>query len=310
MKRVLFFVDKEWSLGRFHSDLIKYLFVKGIDSQLLDYRRSYWVTEIEELADVYDYFVTTYHGIDFLHSSYNLPLEKCKVILYHDHDAKEFIKQSQYVQKVASIATVSQSLLKYSEQMNRNIHMCTFGINTNTFRLPLPKSLSTIGFAGEFLTRQQTAELRNASFREAKSYKRGYLAEEIAQELNLPFIIAADRNSRSTFISMPGYYNKVDCVICCSEDEGAGGTVLEGGAAGRLILTTAVGSYSDYVTEQGAIGLSVEENEFKSQAKDILSYYINNSGAFRDKCAEIRNFALDKYDLSNYIDDWVKFLEN
>jgi len=310
MKKILFFVDKEWSLGRFHSDLIKYLFSRGIDAQLLDYRRSYWVTEIEELTDVYDYFVTTYHGVDFLHNDYNVPIEKCKVILYHEHDAREFIKKTDYVQKVASVATVSRSLLRYSEEMNRTIHMCQFGINTNTFKLSIPKSLSIIGFAGQYLTRQQTEELRKTNNIEAKSFKRGYLAQEIAQELRLPFMIANEENSRSTFISMPGFYNKIDCILCCSEDEGAGGPVLEGGAAGRLILTTNVGTYSAYVSEQGAIGLSVDENDFKTQAKDILSYYIKNPGAFRDKCADIRQFALAKYDLSNYIDDWVQFLEN
>jgi glycosyltransferase involved in cell wall biosynthesis len=310
MKRIIFFVDKEWSLGRYHSDLIKYLFSHGIDAQLLDYRRSYCIPEIMELSEVYDYFITTYHGVAVLNKGYGIPLDKMKVILYHNHDAKEFFNSEYDTQTISGIGTVSESILSYSDQINRNISMLRFGINTNTFKMPIPKCLNTIGFGGEYHSREETKELKNYGSIEAKSFKRGYLAKEIADEMGLNFYKAADETIRSTYITMPGFYNKVDCILCCSEDEGAGGPVLEGAAAGRLIITTNVGSYQSFVTDKGAIGLSVAEDTFKSEAKEVITYYKGHPGAFRDKCAEIRDFALAKYDLSNTIDDWVKFLNN
>lgn len=306
MKRVIFYVDREWSLGRYHSDLIKYLFKVGIDGQILDYRKSYTVDEVQELARVTDYFISSAHGINILIEEYQVPKDQLICLLYHTFDAHE-LQRLINVQEIAQIATVSELLLPFKSIFKRDIKLIRFGINVNSFKSKLPNKLEKIGFAGEFNTRQETEELKMQKIIEARRFKRGYLAEEIAYELGLQFYRAV--NTRYTYVSMPGFYNAVDCVICCSEDEGAGGPVLEGGAAGRLIITTNVGSYQNFVTVKGADGISVAEDDFKKEAKDLINYYRSYPGAFRDRCAEIREYAIKKYDMENTIESWCNLLD-
>ena len=84
----------------------------------------------------------------------------------------------------------------------------------------------------------------------------------VAVELTLNFKSAHPHYQ--SFVSMPGFYNSVDVIICSSSDEGAGGPVLEGGAAGKLIITTKTGGFEQLVTNIGAdtvpvkVGLSFE----------------------------------------------------
>jgi glycosyltransferase involved in cell wall biosynthesis len=104
---------------------------------------------------------------------------------------------------------------------------------------------------------------------------------------------------------MPGFYNEVDCVICPSEDEGAGGPVVEGGSAGRLIITTDVGGYRKYITDKGADSCPVPEAEFIEHSIIILKKYIDSPELFQTRCHEIQSYALKTYDWNNFIENWV-----
>jgi glycosyltransferase involved in cell wall biosynthesis len=141
-----------------------------------------------------------------------------------------------------------------------------------------------------------------------KVSKRGYLVSELAQEMNLPFYSA--HPTRQSFVTMPGFYNAVDVIVCSSSDEGAGGPVLEGGAAGRLIITTATGGFSDLVTNIGADVVPVEDNLFKQEAKRIIQFYIDNPVKYRERCKQIQDYAIETYDLSKAIDTWVNLITN
>jgi glycosyltransferase involved in cell wall biosynthesis len=131
------------------------------------------------------------------------------------------------------------------------------------------------------------------------------LVKELAQDMGLKFKLAA--NYHTSFVTMPGYYPTVDCIICPSMNEGAGLPVLEAGAAGKLVLTTPVGHYPEKVGPQGAIPLPYDEKLFKEATSKLIKYYVKNSKEYRKKCEQIQEHA-KYYDWKYNIDYWVKFI--
>jgi len=308
MKRVLFYVDSEWSMGRFHFDLAKFLFRQGIDSQILNYSKSYTWLEIQELSKVTDYFISNGSGVRVLIQSYQVPPEKCIAILLHPVDIEDLVKGNIDVSRLHKIATVAEWIKSRTGCFNRTVQTVKFGINTNIFKCNISDSIKTIGYAAAFHTREETEYWRQINVGQPKVSKRGYLVSELAQEMNLPFYSA--HPTRQSFVTMPGFYNAVDVIVCSSSDEGAGGPVLEGGAAGRLIITTATGGFSDLVTNIGADVVPVEDNLFKQEAKRIIQFYIDNPVKYRERCKQIQDYAIETYDLSKAIDTWVNLITN
>lgn len=308
MKRVVFYVDGEWSMGRFHFDLAKFLFREGIDSQLLNYVKSYTQIEVQELSKVTDYFISNGSGIRTLIQSYQIPPEKCIAVFLHPVDIQDLMIGNVDVSRLHKIATVAEWIKSHASCFNREVQTVKFGINTNIFKSNISDSIKIIGYAAAFHTRQETEYWRQINLGQPKVSKRGYLVAELAQEMNLPFYSA--NPIRQSFVTMPGFYNAVDVIICSSTDEGAGGPVLEGGAAGRLIITTATGGFSDLVTTKGADVVPVEENQFKQEAKKILQYYIDNPIKYRERCRQIQEYAVETYDLTKTIHTWVDLINN
>ena len=303
-KKVIFFVDHEWSMGRVHTDLVKYLYKNGIESNLLSYSKSYTYNEIFELGKVYDLFVSNSAGIHILTTQYGIPLEQCILMLYHPIDLEDALKYKLDLTKVYKITTSCSWIIPLCKEAGiDNVYLTRLGINTDAFKLPISDSLKTIGYAQAFHSRETTEYWRNIGNNIPAAFKRGYLVQEIANELQLPFKSA--NPDRQTFLSMPGFYNTVDVVICSSQDEGVGGSMLEAAAAGRLCITTDVGSYREFIGPEGADAYPVEEKEFKEAVKEKILFYINNPKLYRERCKELQNNALKKYDFSNVILDWI-----
>lgn len=309
MTRIVFFTDTEWSLGRFYTELTKRLWSYNIDCHILYWGKSYNREEIQEQIAITDFWVTNPHAIQILHNDYGIPLEKCIAVIYHTIDAEELKQCNLNTDRLRKLATVSPIIQSQCLNWSRIPEIVSFGINTNAFKCSLPSQLKTLGFGGVYATREHTVEWEKHSqlCLQPLVFKRGYLVKEIADELNLSLKIA--NSYHTTFNTMPGFYNSVDCIICASRDEGAGGPVLEGGAAGRLIITTKTGTYHNLITKKGADGVSVSEELFKKETIQLLKYYINNPKAFQNRCAEIQEYALKTYDFINCIDQWVNLLK-
>jgi hypothetical protein len=306
MKRLIFYVDAEWSMGRFHSDLVKFLFKEGIESQIIDYKKSYTMPELHEQIDVNDYFISNGSGVAVLINSYRIPPEKCIPIILHTVDIKDLIAANVDIKRLPKVAAIADWLIPHCGIFNKEIYPVKFGINTLAFRSEPSQALSRIGYGAAYHSREETEHWKQIDIGQPKVTKRGYLVKEIAEEMNLPFKSA--HPDRRSFVTMPGFYKSIDVIICASSDEGAGGPVLEGGAAGKLILTTATGGFSDFVTTIGADVIPVEEQALKEEAKRLLHYYIDNPIAYRERCYQIQDYALKKYDLSNAIQSWLDLI--
>lgn len=305
-KRILFFMANNWSFGRFINDLSKYLFQYNFDCTLLDYSVVYKYEEFHELAKLADWIVTTPSGVKAL-PSYGIPYEKMIMIMYHSVDVQDVRTFDIPINLIHRTCAINEHVKSLCYNFPVPVELVDFGINTNTFKATPSTELKRVGFSGVFLTREQTQKAIQENNFEPKIYKRGYLALEAAQITGLEFIPAMGQGL-VPYQFMPGYYPSVDAILSCSIDEGASGSVLEGGAAGRLIITTNAGSWSNFVTDKGAHGLPVSDEEYLHSAVELLNYYKSNPTAYRNRCYEIQEYAQKKYDLSNYIYSWIRVL--
>lgn len=302
-KRILFFMANNWSFGRFISDLSKYLFQYNFDCTLLDYSVVYRYEEFHELAKMSDWIVTTPSGVKAL-PSYGVPYEKMIMIMYHSVDVNDVRIFKLPINLVHKVCAINEQVKSLCTDFNVPVELVDFGINTETFRAKPSEQLRRVGFSGAYLTRAETVKAIQENNLEPKIYKRGYLAMEAALLCGLEFKPAIGY----AYQSMPGYYSSVDAILSCSIDEGAGGSVLEGGAAGRLIITTNSGNYKSLVTEKGAHGVPISDEEYLQSAVDLLNYYKNNPVAYKDRCLEIQEYSMKTYDLKNYLHSWIKVL--
>ena len=108
---------------------------------------------------------------------------------------------------------------------------------------------------------------------------------------------------------MPGFYRNIDAVVAASTEEGAGLPVMEGGAAGKLVISTAVGHWAQRIGDAGGYAVPTDENEFLERTVEILSYYKSNPDKYRQRCLEIQNHA-KTYDWQYVIDKWVNILSD
>jgi glycosyltransferase involved in cell wall biosynthesis len=166
------------------------------------------------------------------------------------------------------------------------------GINTNSFYSKPNDSLCTVGCMnlGQVGVHQHI--------------KRPWLLEIATQRSGLNIKAAASYHH--SFITMPGFYKKVDAVLIASTEEGAGLPVLEAGAAGKLVISTPVGHYSR-VGLKGADFVPIVEHEFIEKTVELLSYYKSNSEKYRQRCLEIQHHA-QSYDWKYVIDNWIEIL--
>jgi glycosyltransferase involved in cell wall biosynthesis len=106
---------------------------------------------------------------------------------------------------------------------------------------------------------------------------------------------------------MPGFYKRVDAIVCASTEEGAGLPVLEGGAAGKLVIGTAVGHWDQRVGTKGGDVVPILEDEFLEKTVELLCYYKDNPLKYIERCMEIQEHS-KTYDWSYVIDKWVRIL--
>jgi glycosyltransferase involved in cell wall biosynthesis len=221
--------------------------------------------------------------------------------LLHFHGTDDFDKFKRY-------ACVSQWLVDLSKELGiqRPAELTPVAVNFNSFYSPPNDSLKVVGYTGSFHAKEEFAQDMVASdLAQPKYHKRGWLVEEAVKRAGLEFRVA--QRYHNSYITMPGFYKGIDAVIAASTEEGAGLPVMEGGAAGKLVISTAVGHWNQRIGAAGGYAVPVEENEFLERTVEILSYYKDNPTAYKNRCLEIQDHA-KSYDWKYVIDKWVNIL--
>lgn len=319
MKRVIFYIEPEWAFGVIHHELAKYLHTYQINCRLLPWNKSYTLDEMRELDQVTDLYVTTPHGWRFLGYDYrSAPPEKCVIVnhskldmidLMHYYGTEDFNKFYKY-------SSVSKWLQGVSKELGilRESEYSPLGINYDWFFGEPSDRLTTLGYGGTYHGRSNNSQTIDPKSVDPTTYftstitdlKRSYLVKEIAEKLGLNFKVA--QHYHNTYVTMPGYYRSIDCLISPSTEEGAGLPVLEAGAAGKLVIGTPVGHWNERIKEFGGIEAPIPENEFVEKTTEILSYYIAHPKEYRDRCYQIREHA-KTYDWSHVVNYWVDLLK-
>ncbi|HSX14554.1 MAG TPA: glycosyltransferase [Candidatus Saccharimonadales bacterium] len=310
MKRIIFYTEPEWAFGSIHYELCKYLFARGLNAEVLPWNRSYRRAEMKELAAVVDVFVTSPQGYIRLVDNHQISPNKIIMIVHARLDLVELIKQKGIKEfaKPRELVVVSKHLQQLAKQLGlkRQPKLLHLGINTDLFASKPATSLKVVGYAGAFHIREEfDDELIDSDYQEQNALKRAYLVQEAVQKAGLKLKVA--QLYHNSFVTMPGFYHKVDCVIVSSSAEGAGLPALEAAAAGRLVISTPVGHWPERSKDGGGLVVPIHESKFVAETTKLLQYYKAHPKEFRQKCRSIQEHA-KSYDWSELIDDWISLL--
>lgn len=297
MKQVVFFTETEWAFGVIHYELAKYLFGYSVNATVMPWSKQYSQLEVAELSDKIDYFVATPYGIAILIDSYRVAPEKCIAVAHARMDIECLMTfLPEYRARLAGYAVVSDWLKQQSAELGveRIPTVTPIGINYNAFFTWPSKELRTVGYAGAINPDNIHRHI-----------KRPWLIEQATQQAELPLKIA--HGYHNSWVTMPGYYRTVDCVIVSSTEEGAGLPALEAAAAGRLVISTPVGIWLARAGDSGHT-VPIEETEFVRQTIELLNYYKNSPDEYQIKCLETQQHAR-RFDWGNVIQHWIGLIE-
>lgn len=297
MKQIVFFTEPEWAFGTIHYELTKYLFYHDVNATVLPWNRQYTVQEMAELSDKIDYFVATPYGVAILIDSYRIAPEKCIAVAHARMDIEclmTFLPENRA--RLAGYSVVSEWLLQQSAELavDRVPDVTPIGINYNSFFTWPSRELKSVGYAGALNPDNIHRHI-----------KRPWLIEQAAQSADLPFKPA--HGYHNSWVTMPGYYKTVDCVVVASTEEGAGLPALEAAAAGKLVISTPVGIWLAKAGDTGHT-VPVEETEFLTETVKWLMYYKYNPEEYQIKCLETQQHAR-RYDWANVIRHWVELFK-
>jgi len=311
-KRIVFYFEPNWAFGVVHYELSKYLWDLGYDCRLLPWNKSYTREEMWELNTTTDLFVTTPHGWRFLGYDYQtVKPEQCAIISHAKLDMTELIHYHGHddFNKFHSYSAVSNWLIDVGKELGitRETNLTPVAINTNAFYSPVNDCLRVVGYTGSFHQEQEFSKDQiNSDLAQPKYHKRGWLVKKAVERTGLGFEVAQPYHN--SYIPMPGFYKKVDCIISASTEEGAGLPILEGGAAGKLIISTPVGHFKERVGAAGGEEVPIPEDEFVERTVEILEYYKANPVKYRERCQQIQEHS-QSYDWEHVVDKWAEVLK-
>lgn len=297
MKKIVFFTETEWAFGVIHYELIKYLFVRGITATVLNWNREYSPEELAELAVSIDCFVATPHGVATLIDRYRIPPEKCVVVAHATLDLEHlsWFSHDNFM-RLRGYGVVSGWLREKSLERGfpREPQVVPIGINYHSFYAEPNPAMESISYAGAINPDNIHRHI-----------KRPWLVQKVAEQSNLYLRIAhAYHNS---WVTMPGFYKSVDCVIISSTEEGAGLPALEASAAGKLVISTPVGIWRDHSGGTGHT-VPIEEEAFVRETVELIQHYRANPAAYQEKCQAAQEHARI-FDWSQVIDHWIALFD-
>lgn len=312
MKQVVLYMDHEWALGSIHHELCKYLFKKEINARVLPWAQPYSQEEMQELDKTVEIYMTTPQGYAYLVQDFKIDPQKILVVAHSVLDLTSMIRSFGLdgFSKAKKYAVVSQFLKSESNILNikREPEVLPLGINTSLYSGKISPKLQTVGFASSYHHREDPADGNLPDHAYAlKEMKRGYLVAESAAAAGLDCSVA--QLYHHSYVTMPGYYDSVDCIVISSTQEGAGLPMLEAAAAGKLVITTPVGHWEERAAEKGGLNVPIHEEDFLNETIKLLKFYKRNPKKYKEKCREILEHS-KSYDWSKVIDQWAAFIEN
>ncbi|TGT68781.1 hypothetical protein EN802_26160 [bacterium M00.F.Ca.ET.159.01.1.1] len=299
-KKILFYGYPKWSHGRVYYDLSKHLHDRGYLSDILDWQQNH-AEYARELFSYYDFVISALDGISTLVGTYDVPYDKIIAISHHEFDMRMLIdrKGIEVFDKFANYGVVSEYL--YSASVMRGISrmpkVAPLGIDYQSFFSALPERLTTVGYATSMSVTTYGVE-----------WKRGALAEAATRQAGLAFKVAGSTASQISFHDMPEFYRSVDAVLSSSINESGPLSVMEGAAAGRLVIGTPVGHFPLKAYQGGGILAPIEGEKFEAFTAETLRYYKENPIAFMEKCHATRE-AARQFDWQYSIGDWIDLVE-
>jgi glycosyltransferase involved in cell wall biosynthesis len=163
-----------------------------------------------------------------------------------------------------------------------------------------------VGYTGSFHLQDEFSKDQIVSeLAQPKYHKRGWLVKKAVEKAGLGFLGAQPYHY--SYVTMPGFYKKGDAIISASTEDGAGLPILEGGAAGKLIISTPVGHFREKVGAAGGEEVPIDEEGFIEKTVEILTYYRDNPVKYRERCLQIQQHA-ESYDWEHVVKQWVDIL--
>jgi glycosyltransferase involved in cell wall biosynthesis len=295
--RIVFFVEPEWAYGVIHYDLTKWLQQYDVKASVMAWTKQYTLDEVQELSQHIDYFVSTPSGLEALCIyHYKIKPEQCIAVCHSREDIVYLQRLPVDVQnRIARFGAVSNWVRDEMVSMGitKPIQVCTLGIDYEQFYSPVAKELEIVGYAGAYKIAHND------------HIKRAHLVDQAVGRSGLGLKIAM--HYHNSFVTMPGFYPQVGAVVISSTHEGAGLPALEAAAAGRLVISTAVGHW-DRIGIKGAVEMPIDAEQFVEGCTETLTYYKNNPKEYQIRCLTIQEHARE-YDWKHHVESWVKLIK-
>jgi glycosyltransferase involved in cell wall biosynthesis len=296
--KVGFYTYPEWAFGSIHNALSKELYKYGIIANIVNWDADFSFEERVEIGKIYDVFVTVPgNAVSYLMETYKVPPEKIVAVAHGRYDVEYGIKEKNPFSQFKGFAGVSPDLQRHAMRLGikRKMDIVKNGVHFDYFYQSVSENMSTVGYGGAF---------KYQNFSRTEDIKRGYLAEILAQNTNLPFYPSPKRS----FLSMPSYYSKVDCVVVPSLQESCSLPLMEAAAAGRLPISTCVGVARDFEGYPGIV-LPMNEEKFIREGMEVIARIVKSPKLHKELCQTAQDYARENFDWSVTIDGWVKLLE-
>jgi glycosyltransferase involved in cell wall biosynthesis len=298
--KILVYGYPQWSHGRVYYDVSKYLYERGYIVDIINWQADH-SAHIEALLAYYDLVMTAPDGVGTLTDRWRVPYEKIIAVSHHEMDIRMLIEQKgmEVFDRFAAYGVVSYFV--YCASLMRGVtrapKIASVGITYEDFHAEIPERLATVGYASSMSVKTYGVE-----------WKRGELAEAAAHQAGLAFRKAGSTGNQISFHDMPDFYRTVDAILTSSISEAAQLPVMEGAAAGRLVIGTPVGHFPLKAYQGGGIIAPVEAEKFTAFAAETLRYYKENPAAYVEKCRAIQE-AARQFDWQNVIGEWVELIE-
>lgn len=297
--RVAFYTYTEWAFGAIHSALCKELYDYNIDADILDWNKTYTEEDWKDFIKLYDVFVTVPGKATFYLLNNKVPYEKIIAIAHGNYDIEGGLHYKNDFNAFKSLNVIASSIVPFAKEhnINRHINILRNGIQFNRFYQTTAQNFEKIGYAGA---------LNFFNFNNNKEWKRSHLVQNIARQLGIPVITA----NQISYVRMPNFYSKVDCVIVSSDTtESCSLPLMEAAAAGRLPISAKIGIANEFNNPPGLI-LPLEEENFVKDAIENIKELQHNPNKFKQLCEEAQAFARDNYDWKHVAHLWADVINN
>jgi hypothetical protein len=255
---------------------------------LLDFYKEYRQEEFNYLNDSFDVFSTTPEAVGRL-VSHGIPPEKIVAIAHAERDVAGGVANSgiDVFDRLKAYAVINPTLVTLSKNAGiRRVPKVVFnGIDFDQYYAKPSSGLYTVGYAGasvHFMSNNTDC-------------KRSYLLPKVMKGLSLSF----KQSPNIHHLCMAAHYENVDAVLITSSYEACGLPIMEAAAAGRLVVSSAVGYFDG---AHGAL-CRLHDDAFVEDARNIFKVY-QDPILYKFACEQAQQYARDHYDWEHRIEAW------